>query len=48
MSKPGNWLKKKMTMTGAIEGRPEAKESKSCLLCFIHSKLKIALFFRPK
>ena len=26
------------TMTGAIEGRPEAKESKSCLLCFIPSK----------
>jgi hypothetical protein len=27
-----------MTMTGAIEGQLEAKESKSCLLCFIPSK----------
>ena len=25
-------------MTGAIEGQLEAKESKSCLLCFIPSK----------
>ena len=37
------------TMTGAIEGRPEAKERKSCLLrCFILSKLKIVLLFWPK
>ena len=46
-----NAEKKKMTMTGAIEWRPKAKVSKvskSCLLCFILSKHKIILLFRPK
>jgi len=35
-------------MTGAIEGWLKAKVSKSYLLCFILSKLKIVLFSQPK
>ena len=35
-----------MTLTGAIEGGAAwSKNSKSCLLCFILSKLKIILLF---